>query len=50
VIELASKEANLDAAKLRDKAIDVMRNESVAAHGNDLDHSGDLRGHKVDAA
>jgi len=50
VIELAAGKATLDAAKLRDKAIDLMRDESVDAHGHDLDQLGGLRGDLRDPA
>ena len=50
LISLASAQATLDAAELRDKAIASMRNTSANVLGPDLDHSGGLRGHKVDAA
>jgi hypothetical protein len=38
VIELAAGKASLDAAKLRDEAIDLMRMKSVGVHDLDLDH------------
>jgi hypothetical protein len=50
LISLASAQATLDAAELRDKAIASMRNTSTNVLGHDLDHSGGLRDHRVDAA
>ena len=50
VIELAAKEAELDVAKLRDDTVRLLRQESVAAHGSDLDQLGGLRGDLIDPA
>ena len=52
VINLAAKEANLDAAKLRAEAVRLMRRQSADLHDSDLDQlgglQGDLRDHAVE--
>jgi hypothetical protein len=50
VIGLAAGKATLDATKLRDEAVDLMRNESVDVHGHDLNQLGGLRGRHGDPA